>query len=100
MISRFPGKRSSGVSPAPWDSSHTIYVWIDALINYYSATRFVEGKSDFWPADWHLLGKEILWFHTVIWQAMLLSAKIELPRKTYTHSFYTIDGQKMSKKFR
>lgn len=83
--------------PAPWDQSHTIYVWIDALINYYSATRFVEGKSDFWPADWHLLGKEILWFHTVIWQAMLLSAKIELPKNTYIHSFYTIDGQKMSK---
>ncbi|MDD4383430.1 MAG: class I tRNA ligase family protein, partial [Candidatus Shapirobacteria bacterium] len=56
-----------------------------------------EGKKDFWPADIHLLGKEILWFHTVIWQAMLLSAKIELPKKTYTHSFYMIDGQKMSK---
>jgi methionyl-tRNA synthetase len=83
--------------PAPWDKNHTIYVWIDALINYYSATRFVEGKTDFWPADLHLLGKEILWFHTVIWQAMLLSAKIDLPKKTYTHSFYIIDGQKMSK---
>jgi len=81
----------------PWENSHTIYVWIDALINYYSATRFVEGKEDFWPADIHLLGKEILWFHTVIWQAMLLSAGIELPKKTYTHSFYMIDGQKMSK---
>jgi len=83
--------------PAPWDTNHTIYVWIDALINYYSATRIVEGKTEFWPADLHLLGKEILWFHTVIWQAMLLSAKIELPKRTYTHSFYMIDGQKMSK---
>jgi len=83
--------------PVPWEESHTIYVWIDALINYYSATRFVEGKKDFWPADLHLLGKEILWFHTVIWQAMLLSADIPLPNKTYTHSFYMIDGQKMSK---
>lgn len=82
---------------APWDKSHTIYVWIDALINYYSATQFVEDKKDFWPADLHLLGKEILWFHTVIWQAMLLSAGIELPKKTFTHSFYMIDGQKMSK---
>ncbi|MEI8067367.1 MAG: methionine--tRNA ligase [Candidatus Shapirobacteria bacterium] len=81
----------------PWDSKQTVYVWIDALINYYSATQFVEGKKDFWPADLHLLGKEILWFHTVIWQAILLSAKIELPKKTYTHSFYMIDGQKMSK---
>ena len=83
--------------PTPWDAKQTVYVWIDALINYYSATQFVEGKKDFWPADLHLLGKEILWFHTVIWQAMLLSAKIELPKKTYTHSFYMIDGQKMSK---
>ena len=82
---------------APWDKTHTIYVWIEALLNYYSATRFVENKKEFWPADLHLLGKEILWFHTVIWQAMLLSAEIELPRKTFTHSFYMIDGQKMSK---
>ena len=83
--------------PAVWDPNHTIYVWIEALINYYSATQFVEGKQDFWPADLHLLGKEILWFHTVIWQAMLLSAKIELPKRIYTHDFYMIDGQKMSK---
>ena len=83
--------------PAPWDKSQTIYVWIDALINYYSATRFLEGKKVFWPATVHLLGKEISWFHTVIWQAMLLSAGIDLPKKTYIHSFYMIDGQKMSK---
>lgn len=81
----------------PWDKSQTVYVWFDALINYYSATQFVEGKKEFWPADLHILGKEILWFHTVIWQAMLMSAEIELPRKTFTHSFYMIDGQKMSK---
>lgn len=83
--------------PLPWDKTQTTYVWFDALINYYSATQFVEGKSEFWPADLHLLGKEILWFHTVIWQGMLLSAEIKLPKKTYTHSFYMIDGQKMSK---
>jgi len=83
--------------PLPWDKSQTVYVWFDALINYYSATQFLENKSEFWPADLHLLGKEILWFHTVIWQAMLMSAEIELPKKTYTHSFYMIDGQKMSK---
>lgn len=81
----------------PWDKSQTVYVWFDALINYYSATQIVKGKEKFWPADLHLLGKEILWFHTVIWQAMLLSAEIELPKRTYTHSFYMIDGQKMSK---
>lgn len=83
--------------PLPWDRSQTVYVWFDALINYFSATRFIERKEKFWPADLHILGKEILWFHTVIWQAMLLSAGIELPRRTYTHSFYMIDGQKMSK---
>ena len=81
----------------PWDKKQTVYVWFDALINYYSATQFLDGKKDFWPADVHLLGKEILWFHTVIWQAMLLSAEIKLPKKTFIHSFYMIDGQKMSK---
>ncbi len=83
--------------PLPWDKNQTVYVWFDALINYYSATQFLENKKEFWPADLHILGKEILWFHTVIWQAMLLSAEIKLPVKTYTHSFYMIDGQKMSK---
>lgn len=83
--------------PTPWDSKQTVYVWFDALINYYSATQFVEGKKDFWPASVHLLAKDILWFHTVIWQAMLLSADLPLPTKTFTHSFYLIDGQKMSK---
>lgn len=81
----------------PWDKTQTVYVWFDALINYYSATQFVEGKKDFWPANIHLFGKEILWFHTVIWPAMLLSAKLDLPLKTFTHSFYMVDGQKMSK---
>lgn len=83
--------------PLPWDKTQTTYVWFDALINYYSATRFLDGKAGFWPANLHLLGKEILWFHTVIWQAMLLSAGLPLPKKTYIHSFYMIDGQKMSK---
>lgn len=88
-----------GIS-VPWDTKQTVYVWFDALINYYSATQFVENKKDFWPANVHLIGKEILWFHTVIWQAMLLSAGFtvdQLPRKVYIHSFYMIDGQKMSK---
>lgn len=83
--------------PAPWDKSQTIYVWVDALLNYYSATQFLENKKDFWPADLHILGKEILWFHTVIWQAMLMAADLPLPKKTYIHSFYMIEGAKMSK---
>jgi methionyl-tRNA synthetase len=88
-----------GVS-IPWDTKQTVYVWFDALINYYSATQFVPSKKDFWPTNVHLIGKEILWFHTVIWQAMLLSAGFtvdQLPKKVYIHSFYMIDGQKMSK---
>jgi len=83
--------------PTPWDPKQTVYVWFDALINYYSATQFVENKDQFWPAEIHLLAKDILWFHTIIWQAMLLSAELPLPKKTFTHSFYLIDGQKMSK---
>lgn len=82
--------------PVPWDSSQTIYVWVDALINYYSALK-IKHKENFWPADVHFIGKEILWFHAVIWEALLLSAGISLPKKIYAHSFYTIDGQKMSK---
>lgn len=83
--------------PIPWDKKQTIYVWVDALINYYSATLFLENKKCFWPTDIHLLAKEILWFHTVLWQAMLLSADLPLPAKTFTHSFYTMDDQKISK---
>jgi len=83
--------------PVPWDKSQTVYVWVEALLNYYTTTQFLKGKSKFWPADIHLIGKEILWFHTVIWQAMLLSAKIPLPKKVFAHSFYTINNQKMSK---
>lgn len=82
--------------PIPWDKSQTIYVWFDALINYYSALK-ITGKEKFWPADLHLIGKEILWFHAVIWEAMLISAGLPLPKEIFAHSFYTIDGQKMSK---
>jgi len=82
--------------PIPWDKSQTVYVWIDALINYYSALK-INKNEEFWPADLHLIGKEILWFHAVIWEALLLAAGISLPKIIYAHSFYTIDGQKMSK---
>jgi methionyl-tRNA synthetase len=82
--------------PLPWDKSQTIYVWVDALINYYSALK-INKNEEFWPANLHLLAKDILWFHAVIWEAMLLSAKIPLPKEVFVHSFYLIDGQKMSK---
>ncbi len=83
--------------PVPWDKSQTAYVWIDALINYFSATQFLKGKEKFWPADLHLVGKDILWFHTVIWQGLLIAAEIDLPKVIFAHGFFTIDGQKMSK---
>jgi len=77
--------------PAPNDPSQVVYVWFDALINYISA------NPEKWPADLHIIGKDILRFHAVIWPAMLLSAGYELPKKIFAHGFFTIDGQKISK---
>lgn len=82
--------------PLPWDKSQTTYVWADALLNYYSAPKIV-GQEKYWPADLHLIGKEISWFHCVIWETMLLSAGVKLPKEIFVHSFYLIDGVKMSK---
>ena len=82
--------------PLPFDKNHVTYVWFDALTNYYSATR-EKGKEKFWPADLHLMGKEILWFHSVIWPAMLLSAGIKTPKKVFAHGWWTVDGEKISK---
>jgi len=82
--------------PIPWDKNQTIYVWVDALLNYYTTLK-ITNNEDFWPADIHLIGKEILWFHAVIWEAMLLSTGISLPKEIFAHSLYMIDGQKMSK---
>lgn len=79
--------------PLPFDPSHTSYVWIEALINYYT----YGSQNNCWPADLHLVGKDILWFHSVIWPAMLLAIDEALPRKIFAHGFFTIDGQKMSK---
>lgn len=79
--------------PLPFDPSHTCYVWVEALINYYTYGT----QNNFWPADLHIVGKDILWFHTVIWGGMLLSIREELPKEVFAHGFFTIDGQKMSK---
>jgi methionyl-tRNA synthetase len=78
----------------PWDSSHVIYVWIDALLNYWTA---VEGSDEYWPADVHLVGKDILRFHAVIWPAMLLAAGLPLPRKVFANGWLLVGGEKMSK---
>ena len=86
--------------PFPIGKGHVVYVWFDALTNYISALGWPDAKGDFktfWPADAHLVGKEIAWFHCVIWPAMLMSAGIELPRQVYAHGWLTIEGQKMSK---
>ncbi len=78
----------------PWDSSHVIYVWIDALLNYWTA---VEGRAEYWPADIHLVGKDILRFHAVIWPAMLMAAGLPLPRKVFANGWLLVGGEKMSK---
>ena len=80
----------------PGDPEQTIYVWIDALFNYYTAVD-AEERRRYWPADVHLIGKEILWFHAVIWPAMLLALGWPLPRQVYAHSYWIAEGQKMSK---
>ena len=80
----------------PFDDKHIAYVWFDALLNYYSATR-EKGKEKFWPADVHIIGKDILWFHAVYWPAMLLSAGIKLPKKIFAHGWWTFDKEKISK---
>lgn len=79
--------------PLPFDKKHTSYVWIEALINYYTYGKPLK----IWPADLHLVGKDILWFHAIIWPAMLLAIGEELPREIFVHGFFTVDGQKMSK---
>ncbi|MDP2652944.1 MAG: methionine--tRNA ligase [Candidatus Omnitrophota bacterium] len=82
--------------PIPGDPEHAVYVWIDALINYLS-TVDTDDRRKYWPADAHLIAKDILWFHAVIWPAMLLALKRPLPRVVYAHSFWISEGQKMSK---
>jgi methionyl-tRNA synthetase len=93
-------KLSWGV-PVPWDPEHVFYVWFDALLNYYSALSYGRDGEDltatFWPADVHLIAKDILRFHTVYWPALLMAAEIELPRKVFVHGYLLMDGEKMSK---
>jgi len=95
--------------PIPHDPEHVLYVWIDALSNYVTALGYPSGDgsagaspstdlfSKFWPADVHLIGKEILWFHAVYWPAMLISLGLPLPKQIFAHGWWTADGKKMSK---
>jgi len=84
--------------PFPLDKKYVDYVWFEALVIYISALGWLSKDfKKFWPADIHLVGKEINWFHAVIWPAMLFSAGIEPPKKVYAHGWWTVDGRKMSK---
>jgi methionyl-tRNA synthetase len=87
--------------PVPWDESQVIYVWIDALLNYYTALSYARDGDDltdrFWPATVHLIGKDILKFHAVIWPAMLMAAGIEVPRRIGIHGYLLLGEHKMSK---
>src|SRR5947199_772787 len=86
----------------PWDAGHVFYVWFDALLNYYTALGYARPGEDltdrFWPATYHVIGKDILKFHTVFWPALLMAADIELPHHVFVHGFLLgADGRKMSK---
>lgn len=84
--------------PYPSDKNHTIYVWVEALVSYLSGIGWPGSPAEkFWPADLHLVGKEINWFHSVIWPAMLFSAGIEPPTRVFAHGWWTMNGKKMSK---
>jgi methionyl-tRNA synthetase len=85
--------------PVPDDPGHVIYVWFDALTNYITGVGFPDGDafSRFWPADVHVIGKDILRFHAVYWPAFLMSAGLPLPKKVFAHGWWTVEGKKMSK---
>jgi methionyl-tRNA synthetase len=89
-----------GVS-VPWDPSQVFYVWFDALLNYYTALSYAREGEDltgrYWPADVHLIAKDILKFHTVFWPALLMAADIELPRQVFVHGYLLMGEHKMSK---
>ena len=87
--------------PVDFDPGHVVYVWIDALFNYMTALGFQNDRysdlDDFWPADVHFVGKEIVRFHSIIWPAMLMSLNLPLPKKVFGHGWLLLDGGKMSK---
>jgi methionyl-tRNA synthetase len=85
--------------PVPFDKEQKIYVWFDALLNYISALGFPDKEKfkEFWPADIHLIGTGINWFHSVIWPAMLMSAGVEPPKGVFVHGYINIGGKKLSK---
>jgi methionyl-tRNA synthetase len=88
--------------PVPWDEGHVFYVWFDALLNYYTALSYARPGTDltdrYWPATYHVIGKDILKFHTVFWPALLMAAGLPVPHHVFVHGFLLgADGRKMSK---
>jgi methionyl-tRNA synthetase len=104
-ISR-PKQRLSWGIPLPVDDAFVTYVWFDALVNYFSATRYLVPDADkarhgdfWWPAQHHLVGKDILTTHAVYWSAMLMALDLPLPGNIFAHGWWTVEGRKMSKSF-
>lgn len=111
MVNNFikPGLEDLAVSrtsfkwgiPVPFDEKHVIYVWIDALSNYITALGYLSGNDElykkFWPADYHLMAKEIVRFHSIIWPAILMALDVPLPKKVYGHGWLMMGGDKLSK---
>ncbi|MDI6727511.1 MAG: methionine--tRNA ligase [Thermodesulfovibrionales bacterium] len=106
-ISR-PKQRLSWGIPLPFDDNFVTYVWFDALVNYFSATRYLIPKNlksqisnlkstDWWPANHHIIGKDILTTHAVYWSTMLMALNFPLPGNIFAHGWWTVDGKKMSK---
>ncbi len=87
--------------PVPGDDDHIMYVWLDALTNYITAVGYPDTKSEafrrYWPADLHMVGKDILRFHAVYWPAFLMAAGVEPPKRVFAHGWWTNEGQKISK---
>src|SRR3989338_2633696 len=84
----------------PWYPGQTIYVWVDALINYVPGAGFISNREQyekFWPADWHVIGRDISKFHCIIWPALLLAAGLPMPRGVVVHGYLTLNNQKISK---
>jgi methionyl-tRNA synthetase len=83
--------------PVPGSDGHVMYVWVDALTNYLTGLGYPDDMGDFWPASLHLIGKDIVRFHTIYWPAFLMSAKLPLPKQVFGHGFLLNRGQKESK---
>lgn len=99
-ISRHKSRLTWGI-PVPNDEDHVMYVWLDALTNYITAIGYPDESSEaftkFWPADYHVIGKDITRFHAIYWPAFLMAAELMMPKVIFAHGFINVDGKKMSK---